>query len=130
MLIKTENCSEPLNMLHAMHDVMYSKTKLLKDLMIFICQLRSEEVLLKFNTDFHSRYNGEDYNVEFTFNRCVQINTRLCLCAFTQDRLLLPYHSQSSVFCSGIKSKSIPQPNITGSRLQSTMFMQLQFQQS
>ncbi|KAK7476009.1 hypothetical protein BaRGS_00032716 [Batillaria attramentaria] len=32
-------------------------------------ELHSEEVLLKFNTDFHSRYLGEDYNVEFTFNR-------------------------------------------------------------
>ena len=35
-------------------------------------QIHSDEVMLKFNTDFHSRYNGEDYNAAFTFNRyCV-----------------------------------------------------------
>ncbi len=37
----------------------------------FMCnfQVLHENVLLKFNEDFHSRYGGEDYDVRFSFNR-------------------------------------------------------------
>ncbi|XP_078339295.1 RNA helicase Mov10l1-like isoform X6 [Crassostrea virginica] len=35
----------------------------------FVHEVLSEEVLLKFNADFHLGYNGKDYNVQFTFNR-------------------------------------------------------------
>ncbi|KAK7101774.1 RNA helicase Mov10l1-like [Littorina saxatilis] len=32
-------------------------------------ELQRDKVMLKFNAEFHCRYNGEDYNVAFTFNR-------------------------------------------------------------
>ncbi|GAB1598152.1 RNA helicase Mov10l1-like [Argonauta hians] len=32
-------------------------------------EVHSEDVFLKFNAEFHSKYLGEDYNVRFTFNR-------------------------------------------------------------
>ncbi|XP_062571202.1 RNA helicase Mov10l1-like [Saccostrea cucullata] len=35
----------------------------------YVHEVFSEEVLLKFNSDFHLGYNGKDYNVQFTFNR-------------------------------------------------------------
>ncbi|XP_041348540.1 RNA helicase Mov10l1-like [Gigantopelta aegis] len=35
----------------------------------FVHEVTTNEVLLKFNADFHSRYNGEDYNVQFTSTR-------------------------------------------------------------
>ncbi|KAI8771706.1 helicase Mov10l1, partial [Biomphalaria glabrata] len=35
----------------------------------FIHEMTSTDVLLKFYPEFHSRYNGEDFNVEFTFRR-------------------------------------------------------------
>nr|XP_022302491.1 RNA helicase Mov10l1-like isoform X2 [Crassostrea virginica] len=35
----------------------------------FVHEVLSEEVLLKFNADFHLGYNGKDYDVQFTFNR-------------------------------------------------------------
>ncbi|KAH9504829.1 hypothetical protein Btru_062059 [Bulinus truncatus] len=35
----------------------------------FIHEMTGTDVLLKFYPEFHSRYNGEDFNVEFTFRR-------------------------------------------------------------
>ncbi|XP_059152220.1 RNA helicase Mov10l1-like [Physella acuta] len=35
----------------------------------YVHELTCTEVHLKFNPEFHSRYNNEDYNVEFTFRR-------------------------------------------------------------
>ncbi|XP_033744976.1 RNA helicase Mov10l1-like [Pecten maximus] len=35
----------------------------------YVHELMSEDVLLKFNQDFHSTNNGKDFNVVFTFNR-------------------------------------------------------------
>ncbi|XP_050412880.1 RNA helicase Mov10l1 isoform X1 [Patella vulgata] len=35
----------------------------------FVHEVLNQEVLLKFSYDFHNKYNGEDYDVEFTFNR-------------------------------------------------------------
>ncbi|CAL1531357.1 unnamed protein product [Lymnaea stagnalis] len=35
----------------------------------FVHELTCTDVLLKFNPEFHARYNGEDYNVQFTFSR-------------------------------------------------------------
>uniref|UniRef100_K1R4Y5 RNA helicase n=1 Tax=Magallana gigas TaxID=29159 RepID=K1R4Y5_MAGGI len=35
----------------------------------YVHEVLSEEVLLKFNSDFHLRYNGKDYDAQFTFNR-------------------------------------------------------------
>ncbi|XP_065937840.1 RNA helicase Mov10l1 [Magallana gigas] len=35
----------------------------------YVHEVLSEEVLLKFNNDFHLRYNGKDYDAQFTFNR-------------------------------------------------------------
>lgn len=32
-------------------------------------EVHNEEVLLKFNSEFHNNYQGEDYNIHFTFNR-------------------------------------------------------------
>ncbi|KAL4226058.1 hypothetical protein ACF0H5_014046 [Mactra antiquata] len=35
----------------------------------YVHEVFREEVLIKFNPDFHRTYTGKDYNVEFTFNR-------------------------------------------------------------
>ncbi|ESO83649.1 hypothetical protein LOTGIDRAFT_222500 [Lottia gigantea] len=35
----------------------------------YVHEVLNHEVWLKFSYEFHSGYNGEDYNVEFTFNR-------------------------------------------------------------
>ncbi|PVD24975.1 hypothetical protein C0Q70_15471 [Pomacea canaliculata] len=40
-----------------------------------IHEIYSDKVLLKFNSEFHSCYNGEDYNVTFRFNR---VSLRRC----------------------------------------------------
>ncbi|XP_060593732.1 RNA helicase Mov10l1-like isoform X2 [Ruditapes philippinarum] len=35
----------------------------------YVHEILKDEVLLKFNPDFHRTYTGKDYNVQFTFNR-------------------------------------------------------------
>ncbi|XP_048252901.1 RNA helicase Mov10l1-like isoform X2 [Haliotis rufescens] len=59
----------------------------------FVHEIHSSEVLLKFNPEFQGKYNGEDYNVEFTFNRT---SLRRCHQAITlavrhlKDTVLFP----------------------------------------
>ena len=41
---------------------------------IFLCQVQMKRILLKFSADFHAKFQGEDYDVEFAHNRYGQIN--------------------------------------------------------
>ncbi|XP_046583747.1 RNA helicase Mov10l1-like [Haliotis rubra] len=66
----------------------------------FVHEIHSSEVLLKFNPEFQGKYNGEDYNVEFTFNRT---SLRRCHQAVSlavrhlKDTVLFPTYLQTKM---------------------------------